>query len=223
MGVCNCKPRKPRYGRKYKESSIQEISQDADSGDLFLAAGKGKWSNVVRVFSKSPLWSHVGIFVRDEQGELMILDADNSGVKFLTFEEYIARYNGYYIGFRSLKGVTDTKRVEYGRILLEFEREIRGGSYSLPTVLARSIGRLNTDDYPVPGYMYCAQLVIECYRRLKLIENEICETSSNSQLNDFTTLNGMLKYYTSNIVFNRHILVAKLGKRKNGYSEVPDE
>lgn len=197
----------------YSKITVEDIETRAQSGDLFYASGRGKWSDFIRLFSNSGVWSHVGIFIKDEQGQLYILDVDvSTGVKLLTFSEYLFKYNGYYFGMRNLKNISPGKRATITKKLFDFSRQIQDTKYTNPDILVKSLIRGNGHDKISQKKLYCAQLVVKAYRHIGLIRRARGVRSSNSQLIDFLSSNGTIKYYSGKAKFRSRIYYADIEK-----------
>lgn len=209
MAFC-CAPVLEEDDIKHRETSIEYIRRSADTGDIFFAAGRGMWSNIVRRYAESRIWSHIGIFVRDFDSTLYILDVDLDGVKMLEFEEYRSQYEGYCFGLRKLKDIAPTDRQNFTTKLKNFFKEEDGKEYSTFHILFNSLTRSNEDDPVSQRRYFCVQLVVKAYRELGLLDKVKEQRSSNAQLLDFIEGNSSVIGYTGPIRLSDKIFFANI-------------
>lgn len=186
---------------RHVRKSILYIEENAGSGDVFFASGAGIWSDVVRKLAETTTWSHIGIFIRDTDNKLYIFDVDLDGVKILPFNEYRKIYDGYYFGLRKLTKVTTSDRVVFTRILLKMSGDMSGLPYSSAEKLFYSLSRENGEDWDEKRRFFCVQLVVECYKKLDLIDPD-SEQSSNAQLLDFLSVKNGVNFYAGKITLD---------------------
>jgi len=202
MGQC-C-PKYPEEGdSELKKVSVGNIKRKAQSGDIFVGAGRGQWSDVVKAMSESWPWSHVGIFYRDSAGDLYVFDSDTSGgVKLTDFDTYVQGYGGYCVGYRVLVVGTNRKRFTRDVITMKLEKFIRensGKPYQTDMrVLGNSITRENEEEYR--DAYFCTQLVIDAYKYIGLVATDT-ELSVNSKLIDFIYDHGDVWFCHEGIYF----------------------
>ena len=126
MHTMGCKPSVIDTEQLY---SIDEIRDNAETGDLILFSGKGNISNCVRLFSGS-VWSHVAIIFKSNDGEVYIFECAQDdkfidritgvrkrGARLVRFDDMLEmrdglpHYDGYFIALRKLSWNDKSKKM----------------------------------------------------------------------------------------------------------------
>lgn len=165
--------------------SYKEIRPDLKTGDIVLFSGKGVFSKVIKLASKSK-WSHVGMIVKVEGWDFVLLwesttlntahDIDagkrRKGVQIVALSQRLDKYKGE-IGVRHLNGVElnsdDITKLQelrlevmhrpYERNMVELVGSVLGSVFN---IAGGSLGSL-----------FCSELVAEVYRRIGLLEADV--------------------------------------------------
>ncbi len=183
-----------------------EIRNSLQTGDIVLFSGKGRISNIIKWFTKSP-WSHVGMVIRSTEWDMLLLwesttlnklkdiqsGVARQGVQLVPLSERIKTYDGE-IGIRRL----ETNKVIRHQPLMDFRQEVKGRSYEqskLELIKSAYDGPLGQNEEDLSS-LFCSELIAEAYQRMGFISNDI---SSN-------------EYTPADFGGNIGLLDAKLGK-----------
>jgi hypothetical protein len=197
---------------KESEVDLEDIIRESDTGDLIIFAGIGNDSNIVRMCSNTPVWSHVGVVVRLD-GVNMLLDSSRdrtlnshgirqkNGVKLRDLGKVLRKYNGNVFGWRKL---ITTKRADtslfYEGYLETLTKDMSRYEYTRDLLeLYKSINHSNTDlgiDY------FCTKMAIDFYIKMGVISN--VRLPNNYNMDDLSGDYGsrlpyMMGFYLSDI------------------------
>lgn len=160
------------------DANTRAILAEAMTGDLVLFSGRGLVSGTIRVFTGSR-WSHVGLVVRGERGELLMLEATNTdeapdialgravrGVQVVRLDEKLANYDGV-VALRRLE--LDERPPGMDEAIREIATLWRYRGYKDFTVtLVLDLLSANRRPHRVHR-VFCSELVAEVYKRLGIV------------------------------------------------------
>ena len=160
-----------------------EIRDELKTGDMVLFSGGGFVSRMIQMYTRSK-WSHVGVVVRDDWYDQLLLWESTTlskiktihgnvrqGVAIRPLSEVVENYDGV-VGVRQLKReLTDSEQITVG----DLRKEFKGRDYETDKLeLFRSaydfIGGQNEEDL---SSLFCSELVAEMYQRLYFISEEL--------------------------------------------------
>ncbi len=160
-----------------------DIRNDLKTGDMVLFSGGGFVSRIIQMYTRSK-WSHVGLIVKDEWFDMLLLWESTTlskiktvhgnirqGVAIRPLSEVIANYDGV-VGVRRLsKPLTDLQQLT----IAELRKEFKGRSYEKSkSELFKSaydfIGGKNEEDL---SSLFCSELVAEAYQRVELFTENV--------------------------------------------------
>ncbi|MAE81440.1 MAG: hypothetical protein CMB80_01800 [Flammeovirgaceae bacterium] len=156
-----------------------EIRSQLKTGDIVLFSGKGRISNIIKWFTKSP-WSHVGMVIKSKEWDTLLLWESTTlsklkdistgkarqGVQLVPLSERIKTYEGS-IGIRKVKGRGGFNQ----QGLIELRAEVKGRPYEESKIeLLKSAydGPLGQNEEDLSS-LFCSELVAEAYQRMGLL------------------------------------------------------
>lgn len=150
----------------------------ARTGDLVLFSGRGLVSGTIRVFTGSR-WSHVGLVLRGDDGELLMLEATNTdeapdvalgrairGVQVVRLAEKLANYDGV-VALRRLE--VEARPEGFDDLVRDIAELWRYRAYKdFTTTLFLDLLSANRRPQRVDR-VFCSELVAEIYKRLGIM------------------------------------------------------
>lgn len=117
-----------------------DVKTELNTGDIALFSGTGVISRTIQFASRS-MWSHVGLVIRSEEWDMLLLwesttlskikDVESRGQRQgVALRPLSARVRDYPVGnvaFRKLQGVTITEEMK--QALKDFRQEVKGRDY----------------------------------------------------------------------------------------------
>ena len=156
-----------------------EIRDDLKTGDMVLFSGDGFVSRIIQMYTRSK-WSHVGLVVKDEWYDMLLLWESTTlskvktvygnvrqGVAVRPLSEVVAKYEGE-VGIRQLeRPLSDGQQVDIGDLRKEFKgRDYEQSKSELFKSAYDFIGGKNEEDL---SSLFCSELVAEAYQRVGLL------------------------------------------------------
>jgi len=156
-----------------------------ETGDLLFFSGKGHSSSIIKMMSCSP-WSHVGMALRIEEWDMLMLwesttlsnvpdfeaGVEMRGVQVVPLSERLKSYDGE-VGVRPLAGVKRDK--EFQETIKQVRRGFKGRPYErsrLELLRAAFGGFFGSNKEEDLSSIFCSELVVEAYQRLGLLSEE---------------------------------------------------
>lgn len=154
------------------------ILEEARSGDLVLFAGRGLISATIRFFTRSR-WTHVGLVLRADDGELLLLESTNTGessdiglgrpvrgVQLVRLADKLAAYDGA-VALRRLE--MDERPPGFDEAVRDIATLWRYRGYKdFTTTLLLDLLSANRRPQRVHR-LFCSELVAETYKRLGIM------------------------------------------------------
>ncbi len=151
------------------------------TGDLLLFSGHDTWSNLIKLFTRSP-WSHVGMVFKTHEGSFFCFESDvdsisdffkkrGAGVRLVSLKKKLSAYTGE-IAIRSLLGVSPADLEEIQEKTIRFITEFKNRPYE------KSIIEFIRSAYDGPfgeniaedlSSIFCSELVAAAYQRFGLL------------------------------------------------------
>ena len=156
-----------------------KIRDQLKTGDMVLFSGSGFVSRIIQMYTRS-IWSHVGLVVKDEWYDMLLLWESTTlskiktvygnvrqGVAIRPLSEVVANYEGN-VGVRQLNHpLSDGQQVDIAELRKEFKgRDYEQSKSELFKSAYDFIGGRNEEDL---SSLFCSELVAEAYQRVGLL------------------------------------------------------
>ena len=182
--------------------SLEELIATCRTGDIILLRGKGMFSNIIRMTSGIPFWSHIGLVYRtnaksepmlfestiDEEPFDLLTNTFKDGPKLSDLRSKIHDYGAYTVTYRKLHTGNPEQssriRKEWKTRLFKFIREVSHKHYETSHLqLLKSPFRANTsaDD----SSYFCTELTAEALVKMGILDGDAL-LSNNYTLLDFS-------------------------------------
>lgn len=161
-----------------QQAAARQILDEAMTGDIVLFAGRGLVSGTIRLFTRSR-WTHVGMVLRGDDGELLLLESTNTdeapdtvlgrpvrGVQVVRLAEKLAAYDGA-VALRRLE--LDERPPAFDEAVRDIALlwRYRGYKDFTATLL---LDLLSANRRPQRVHrLFCSELVAETYKRLGIM------------------------------------------------------
>lgn len=161
-----------------KNEAANDLLGRACTGDLVLFSGRGLVSGTVRLFTRSR-WSHVGLVLRADDGEILMLEATNTdeapdialgrpirGVQVVRLSEKLANYDGV-VALRCLE--VEARPEDFDERVRDIAELWRYRAYKdFTRTLLLDLLTVNRRPQRVDR-VFCSELVAEVYKRLGIM------------------------------------------------------
>lgn len=165
-----------------QDTTTGQVLAAARTGDLVLFSGRGLVSGTIRVFTGSR-WSHVGLVVRSDDDELLLLEATNTdeapdiqlgravrGVQVVRLADKLANYDGT-VALRRLE--LDERPAGMDEAVREIALLWRYRGYKDFTINLL-LDLLSANRRPQRVHrVFCSELVAEVYKRLGIVRRDV--------------------------------------------------